>query len=347
MRSLKPQVVLVILAGMLAACSSTTPKAATEDPFAQYVWPPPPDEPRIRLVTILQSRADVEASSRLSRTLFGASPQSPFDSLQKPFAVDYDAQGRILVTDPGAGALFRFDLKGRRLDVFGTSGSLRLKSPLGLGIGPDGTIYIADVGIRKVVAFDAEGKVKGAYGRAGELDNPADAAVSPDGKKLFVADSKLHRVVIFEIPSGKLLSSFGGRGEKEGEFAFPTSLAFDKRGSLFVVDQINTRVQVFTQDGEFVDQLGALGVGFGNFVRPKDVAVDDAGLIYVTDATFNNVQIFSPDLRLLTFVGDGGTRPGQFQIASGVAVHGNEFAVVDQLGHRVQVFRFIAPKTAK
>ena len=84
--------------------------------------------------------------------------------------------------------------------------------------------------------------------------------------------------------------------------------------------------------------------GFGNFVRPKDVAVDEVGFIYVTDNAFNNVQLFDVDFSLLTFVGEGGTGPGRFHGASGVAVRGDEMAVVDQLGHRPQVFRFIVPK---
>ena len=82
-------------------------------------------------------------------------------------------------------------------------------------------------------------------------------------------------------------------------------------------------------------------------VRPKDVAIDELDLAYVTDAAFNNVQVFDPDYGLLTFVGSGGGEPGQFRIASGVAVHGDRFAVVDQLNRRVQVFRFIVPKDAE
>ena len=115
-------------------------------------------------------------------------------------------------------------------------------------------------------------------------------------------------------------------------------------GSLYVVDQINARVQVFAEDGEYLDEFGDLGVGFGNLVRPKDVAVDEVGLIYVTDNAFNNVQLFDIDFTLLTFVGAGGTTPGTFHGASGIAVQGDRFAVVDQMGARVQVFRFLVPK---
>jgi DNA-binding beta-propeller fold protein YncE len=321
-------------------------KESQQDPYASYVWPPLPDEPRIKLEAILTGRSSVEAKSRFKRMLLGASPRSRYDRLRKPFAVAFDPQGRILVTDWETRALIRFDRVEGRMDVLGTRSSVRLRRPMGLDVTADGIIFVADAELRKVVAFDSEGKVKAVYGGAGELVNPTDAAVSPDGSRVYVADSKAHQIAIFEAEGGGLLRSFGGRGVRGGEFAFPTSLTFGPEGNLFVVDQLNSRVQMLDPDGEYLDHFGDLGVGFGNFVRPKDVAVDDVGFIYVTDNAFNNIQLFDIDFALLTFIGVGGTGPGQFDGISGVAVRGDSFAVVEQLGHRVQIFRFIVPRSA-
>ncbi len=318
-----------------------------KDPYAQYVWPSPPDEPRIRLETILKGRADVESGSRFARLLIGAGPQNPFDWLKRPYGVAFDQRGRLLVSDSGLGAVFRFDREARRLDVFGTTGSLRLKNPMGLTVAPDGLIYVSDIGIRKVVVFDAEGNVKHAYGKAGELVNPTDVAVSPDGSKVYVADSKAQQIVIFDRNSGAIVSTFGTRGTGDGEFGFPTSIAFVSTGELCVVDQLNARVQVFSPTGEYLTQFGGRGTMFGSFVRPKDIAFDSEGLVYVTDAAFSNVQIFSPELQLLTFVGRAGKQPGEFQNAGGIATWKDQFAVVDQLNSRVEVFRFIGSKQMK
>jgi len=349
MSSFRVWVVWVSLVLCLTGCVSTRgPRggAAGEDPYAEYVWPPPPDEPRIRLTGVLRGREDVEAESRLGRKLLGASPQGPYDRLLKPFAVAFDPEGRILVTDSGTGALIRFDRKGGRLDVFGTRGAVRLKLPLGLDVSPEGAIFVADAGLRKVVEFDQEGTVEGLFGREGELTNPTDAALSPDGQRLYVADSKAHRIVVFDREGGSIVDTIGEPGDGEGQFAFPTSIDFGPDGDLFVVDQINSRVQMLTADGDYLDQFGGLGVGFGNFVRPKDISVDPQGLVYVTDNAYNNVQLFDSDFTLLTFVGEGGTGPGRFHGASGIAVQGDEFAVVEQLGRRVQTFEYIRARGA-
>jgi DNA-binding beta-propeller fold protein YncE len=338
---------LVFLSGTATDVAAQKEKKRADpesDPYAEFVWPPPPDEPRIKLETVLTGRVDVEAQSRWKKFLMGATPQTPYDRLEKPFAVAFDGSGRIVVTDWGTAALIRFDLDNRAVDVLGTRGALRLKQPLGLDIAADDTLFVADQLLKNVIAFSPEGKVEGVYGRTGELANPTDVAVSPDGESLYVADSKGHRIVVFDRASGEVRISFGQRGTGEAEFAFPTSLTFGPEGNLFVVDQINSRVQVLAPDGEYLDEFGRLGVGFANFVRPKDIAVDEVGFIYVTDNAFNNVQLFDADFTLLTFVGDGGFGPGQFNGASGIAVRGDRFAVVDQLGQRLQIFKFIVPK---
>ncbi|MCD4747963.1 MAG: hypothetical protein K8R59_01210 [Thermoanaerobaculales bacterium] len=313
-----------------------------EDMYAQFVWPPPPDEARIQLVDILDERSDVEAESKFRRALIGAGPRSPYDHLKKPYGVAIDAQGRVLVTDTELHALVRFDRDNRRMDVFGTTGASRLGVPLGVEVASDGRIFVASSGKGEIVAFDDMGDVVGVYGRGGQLQNPTDMALHPGGEKLYVADSKAHEIVVFNLKTGKRSFAFGQRGKGEGDFSFPTALVFGPEGDLLVVDQLNSRVQLLSEDGEYLDSFGDLGVGFGNFVRPKDVAVTADGLIMVTDAAFNNVQIFDIDFQLLTFVGAGGRGPGEFQNAAGIAVRGSDFAVVDQLNRRVQLFTFLS-----
>ena len=269
-RMLPAIVALALLFGWSSGGEAKRKKGrVVEDPYAHYVWPPPPDPPRIKLEQVIHGRADVVARSSLKRKLLGASPQTGYDRLRKPFAVAYDDRGRLLVTDSATAALIRFDRAAHRMDVLGTQGAVRLKLPLGVNVGPGGTIYVADVGLRRVVALDDDGEVVAVYGSGDELVNPTDALPAPDGKRLFVADSKAHRVVVFDVASRAMVAQYGSRGDGEAEFGWPTSLAWEPEGNLLVVDQINCRVQLLDPAGDYLDEFGGRGVGFGRFVRPK------------------------------------------------------------------------------
>ena len=52
-----------VLLGVSLGCTTIGGGAESgrKDPYADYVWPPPPDRPRIKLETILFGRADVES----------------------------------------------------------------------------------------------------------------------------------------------------------------------------------------------------------------------------------------------------------------------------------------------
>ncbi len=348
-RHLSLLLLALTIASVAAPSASSAParkQTPSADAYAEYVWPPP-DVAKIKLDRIFTGRADVEASSRMAKVLTGATPGGAYDFLQRPIACAFDNEGRLLVTDAKLAALVRFDAKQRRMDVFGTKGSTALKTPLGVHVGPDGLIYVADSTAQHVVVFDGEGKVVRIFGRQGELQNPTDAIPSNDGKSVYVTDSKAHSIVVYDAATAKITGKLGKPGTGEGEFNFPSAIAVDREGFLYVVDQMNARVQILSATGEFVDQLGDAGTHAGQFVRPKFIALDQEGRIYVTDGAFGNVQIFDSELRLLTFVGEGGENPGQFQVPGGVAVRGNEFAIVDQLGRRVQLFRYLDASVSK
>jgi hypothetical protein len=83
---------------------------------------------------------------------------------------------------------------------------------------------------------------------------------------------------------------FGTSGTGNGQFARPDTVAIDPRGIVYVVDQNNSRVQVFNQAGEYLSQFGATGAGAGqfSFAYPTGVAADGRGDIWVAD---NNSRI--------------------------------------------------------
>ena len=97
--------VTLLASTAVATFGAKREKQQEQNPYAEYVWPPPPDDPRIGLRDVIKTRADVEAKTRWKKMLLGASEQTGYESLRKPFGVAFDSQGRLLVTDIELGAL--------------------------------------------------------------------------------------------------------------------------------------------------------------------------------------------------------------------------------------------------
>ena len=316
----------------------------TERKFPDIVWPQPPEEPRIKFVETYQSNLDVQEESALANLLVGEEVRYV---LRKPYGVAADEEGRVYVSD--IGKIFVFDKKNKKLSFLGDEpGSVNLRIPIGIAISRDGNVYVADTANDKIFVYNKNGKYLTTIGAVGEFESPGGLAVDDKRQRLYVVDSKRHNVKAFSLPDGKLLSTIGKRGKAEEGFNFPTNIALDSNGNLYVVDTQNFMVKLFTPDGKLLRTFGQIGDRLGNFVRPKGIAVDSEDNVYIVDAAFNNFQIFNKEGKLLLFVGDGGTYYGQFFSPAGMAIDKEDrIYVVDQLNRRVQVFQYLGEKWKK
>ncbi len=92
---------------------------------------------------------------------------------------------------------------------------------------------------------------------------------------------------------GSFLGKWGSEGNGDGQFKFPSDVAFAGDGTVFVVDENNNRVQYFTIAGSFLGKWGTAGTGPGQFDLPWGIAVTPSGdRAYVTDLYNRPVQYF-------------------------------------------------------
>jgi DNA-binding beta-propeller fold protein YncE len=71
---------------------------------------------------------------------------------------------------------------------------------------------------------------------------------------VYVTDTGNHRVEKFD-KEGNFITQWGGFGNGKGQFNFPYGVAVDVKGSVFVVDSGNTRVEQFMPADEGSERL--------------------------------------------------------------------------------------------
>lgn len=209
--------------------------------------------------------------------------------------------------------------------------------PRGISYSPkDDTFYVVDR-LARVQHLDREGKYLGGWQMPEyQTGKPVGMTVGPDGN-VYIPDTHYHRVMVY-TPQGQLVRKWGKFGKAPGEFIFPTDVAFDDKGHIFVSEfGDNDRIQVFDAVGNYLYHFGRFGNGDGEFSRPQSMVIDK-GLLYVTDACNHRLCVFKTDGTFVRSMGGVGSDPGQFRFPYGLDLDEDGRLVVCEFGNnRVQL----------
>lgn len=210
--------------------------------------------------------------------------------------------------------------------------------PRALAVAPDGAVFAVDKYAR-IQRFKPDGTFEICWQMPEWLSGkPTGLGVDAAGR-LFVADTHYHRVVVFDR-DGKELARFGSMGQELGQFIFPTDVAVDGEGSIYVSEYGgNDRITRFTPDFKPVASFGGLKSGDEELLRPQSIAFDAQWDLWVADACHHRVCRFSREGKLLNQFGTMGTAPGQLQYPYGIAPRPDGTLLVCEFGNaRVQQF---------
>jgi DNA-binding beta-propeller fold protein YncE len=123
-------------------------------------------------------------------------------------------------------------------------------------------------------------------------------------------------------------------------------VAVDHSGNLYVVDQGNSRVQVFSPRGRLLGLWRIANASAGSTGSASNephlygIAVDGRGSVYVTDSGNDRVLELSSGGRVRAEWGSPGSKLGQLRAPQGIAVDGRigRVYIADTGNNRVQVF---------
>jgi hypothetical protein len=288
-----------------------------------------------------------------------------------PSSVAVDSTGNVYVADTENATIRKITAAGAVTTLAGTAdmvgstdgtaAAARFSDPSGVAVDSAGNVYVADTEnatIRKITAAGVVttlagtagmvGKVDG-MGAAARFDSPSGVAVDTAGN-VYVADQSNHTIRMV-TPAGvvrTLAGTPGMFGSADGmgaaaRFNFPSGVAVDSAGNLYVADQNNHTIRKVTAAGVVTTLAGVAGMtgsadGTGaaaRFNSPSGVAVDSAGNVYVADIQNSTIRKVTPTGATTTVAGTSGvsgillgTMP-RFAFPRSLAIAGDGIVISD------------------
>lgn len=215
----------------------------------------------------LVMKFDPEGKLLLSLGQKGRAGDTP-DRFDRPTDVAVTPAGDFYVTDGyGNARVLKFDGAGKLLKRWGTrgTGEGQFNLPHAICLDARGRVYVGDRENNRVQAFDAEGRFLHQWRESG-----APYGLFLAGDRLFVADGRAGWVRVLG-PDGKSLGRFGEKGPAAGQFRMPHMLCVDSRGSVYVAEVDNKRVQKFSAPS------GGPWLGQKVLARKAGASLSDAG----------------------------------------------------------------------
>lgn len=200
----------------------------------------------------------------------------------------------------------------------GQASAARLSTPYGIWVDASGTLFFADGGnnrVRKVTVGGIISTVAGSgtAGYSGDGGPATSARLSTPGRvvadaagNLYISDDQNHCIRkvtpggTISTVAGTGVSGYGGDGgaATSAKLSFPSGIALDGAGNLYICDSGNNRVRKVTAGGTISTVAGTGTAGYAGdglsatsakLSSPRGLALDRSGNLYIAD--LNNGRI--------------------------------------------------------
>ncbi len=298
----------------------------------------------------------------------------------EPMGVATDSAGNVYVADFDNSTIRKITPAGAVTTLAGTAGvtgstdatgaAARFDHPFGVATDSAGNVYVADFNnsiIRKITPAGVVTTLAGsgvfgstdATGAAASFDYPNGVATDSAGN-VYVAEG-FNNTIRKITPAGVVTTLAGKAGVfgstdatgAAASFDFPSGVATDSAGNVYVADRNNSAIRKITPAGVVTTLAGTAGLtgstdatgAAARFNHPSGIATDSAGNVYVADQGNSTVRKITLAGVVTTLAGTAGVTgstdatgaAASFHFPTGIATDGaGNVYVADNLNHTIR-----------
>jgi sugar lactone lactonase YvrE len=206
-----------------------------------------------------------------------------------PIRVEANSKGDIFVLDGKLRRIARIAPTGEFQGYVDPTGEMQgTVVPRSFRIDKNDNLIVLDVFSARVLVLEPSGKIQRQIPFPKEYGFFSDLAVDAGGN-IFLIDSIQKKVFAAAKNSQSVTPLSDSLNE---EALFPTSIAIDKRGSIFLVDQNGSGVLIVGQDGSFRGRRLGMGWKEGFLRYPSQLCITENGNVFIADRGNNRIEAF-------------------------------------------------------
>jgi len=224
-------------------------------------------------------------------TAVPAAIETKIPQLYHPVRVQINSKKEIFILDGKLRRIIRLTANGKFYGYIGqqAGSSTPAHAPKSFHIDGNDNIYILDIFTKQVIVLTSGGKPLKSIPFPKQNGVFSDVTVDASGSILLL-DSVNARVFLKTSQS----TTFTALTDSlKAYLRFPTSMATDKRGRIYLADRNDGKIIILARDGSFLGRLSARGWKEGLLNHPSQICLNDRGEIFVADTSNNRVQIFA------------------------------------------------------